>query len=178
MDTHDDGLGMTEAEKATVEAEELAYNLGYIEELYGFDILDVDLLESESYYLPSSELSWLSRHFKQYYEPLLLVADRLFFSGCYFRPDYNYPKGMILTQNASPSTIAHEYRHHLQYCKCPIPFRWDPNLLGTPEYWYQPHEHDALMFESRMHPDESNEYFRNLARIGRYSRMMALSYIA
>lgn len=115
---------------------------------------------------------WLTRHYKQYPIPRVVVSSCCQCSGCYYSPIkfptldqdpdflepsmFNLPNlngtivvsdgGVVVLWPNLSSTIAHEYRHHIQTMKgCDL----DPVdlQLSHKDYFSYPSERDALMFE-------------------------------
>lgn len=131
---------------------------------------------------PALQLSWLPRELLKMVPvlPEIVEADAgLAFgsNGCYLYPrknvflqTYNVPldNGVIVIGKDVEdvqSVLAHEFRHHWQYfntLKPEIPkFDMSKFLFCNPiqtflEYYRQPHELDALMFEARVAPTPNN----------------------
>jgi hypothetical protein len=121
---------------------------------------------------PSLELNWLPKP-KDISIPDIFIVDDYNYSGCYWHPQYgedildgkcvSLENGLIVIKSdTSPSTIAHEFRHHLQYMNG-IDFEimdWNfnkPYKDAIKEYYTQSiTEMDALLYECRLYPDDNN----------------------
>lgn len=125
--------------------------------------------------LRQSELHWLTRRHRGLIVPRLVVDESLTsVSGYYAHPDtdaldvngvaVSRVRGVIVINACfDPCTLAHEYRHHWQWCNG-IQFQhveWNWN--GT---WEQSiarffaaswTERDAMRFERKMYPSHFNE---------------------
>jgi len=125
---------------------------------------------------PSLELNWLPKP-KQMSIPDIYIVDNYDYSGCYYKPQRNeailddrcvsLENGLIvIKRDTSPSTIAHEFRHHLQYMNginSEIQ-EWDfnkPFKDAIIEYYTNSFsEMDALLYECKYYPDDDNmEWF-------------------
>lgn len=111
------------------------------------------------------ELYWLTRHWKQISIPLVAYEFDLEHSGEYWHPDdegilrfagmeAEIPNGaIVLGSDPGPGTMAHEFRHHLQFLRGvnrpPAVDPWAPKR----EYFACPNEADALGFELRFAPE-------------------------
>ena len=122
--------------------------------------------------IPSLELNWLPKP-KQLSIPDICIVDDYDYSGCYYHPQWNeavlddkcvsLENGLIVIRiDTSPSTIAHEFRHHLQYMRG-FDFgvqEWDfnkPFKDAIIEYYSESFtEMDALLFECKHYPDDDN----------------------
>lgn len=113
----------------------------------------------------ASELSWLTRHWKQVPLPLVAYESGLGYAGEYWSPD---PEGVlwvgeievlipggaiILGSDPGPGTLAHEFRHHLQFLRGELRRNTVPPSAPKREYFAQPNEADALAFELRFAPE-------------------------
>lgn len=131
--------------------------------------------------LRQSELHWLTRRYRGLLIPRVIVDDGLTeTSGFYVRPAHDIwlmangsvsrSRGIIVVNGfCEPCTLAHEYRHHWQWCTG-IRFNhteWE--LAGTWEEsisrffsasWT---ERDALRFERKMYPSWFNEQMLDAA---------------
>ena len=125
---------------------------------------------------PSLELNWLPKP-KQLSIPDIFIVSNYDYSGCYYSPEYceveldgkcvSVENGLIVIESdTSPSTIAHEFRHHLQWCHgvdSEIQ-EWNfnkPFKDAIIEYYTNSlTEMDALLFECKHYPDDDNmEWF-------------------
>ena len=121
---------------------------------------------------PSLELNWLPKA-KDVPLPNMFVVDDYDYSGCYYNPEYaeveldgkcvSIENGLIIIKsNTSPSTIAHEFRHHLQwwYGMDLGAVAWDfhkPYKDAIVEYYTKSlTELDALLYECKHYPDDDN----------------------
>lgn len=130
--------------------------------------------------LTSLDLRWLSRHARGIPVPKLVVDDDLIDCGGYYFPSVDSEaiinddlvvdgkSGVIVVSGYHAerhhSTIAHEWRHHWQMHTgngWDVVLDWNYEELGyersIAEYFKQPHELDALLFERRVAPSEVNE---------------------
>lgn len=121
---------------------------------------------------PSLELNWLPKQ-KEVPIPDIVIVDNYDYSGCYYSPEYaevilddrcfSTENGLIvLKSDTSPSTVAHEFRHHLQHING-VDFGivdWDfnkPYKDAIIEYYTEsPTEMDALLYECKHYPDDDN----------------------
>ena len=97
-------------------------------------------------------MHWLTRHYKQYPIPELVYAgpsDVYDYLAHYETPYYsNTDSGrIVLFSSTTASTIAHEYRHHIQFCKG-VEFSY--KYIDSPYYYDLWDERDALLFEVAM----------------------------
>ena len=121
---------------------------------------------------PSLELNWLPKA-KGVPLPDVCIVDDYDYSGCYYYPEYSeveldgkcvsIENGLIiLKSDTSPSTIAHEFRHHLQwwYGLEVEGVEWDfnkPYEDAIIEYYTKSiTEMDALLYECNHYPDDYN----------------------
>ena len=121
---------------------------------------------------PSLELNWLPKD-KDVSIPDIFIVNNYDYSGCYFSPEWNeavlddicvsLENGLIVIKSdTSPSTIAHEFRHHLQYVNgfdLGI-VEWSfnkPYKDAIKEYYTNSiTEMDALLYECTLYPDDNN----------------------
>lgn len=126
---------------------------------------------------PSLELNWLSKS-KDISIPEIYIVDDFDYSGCYYSPEFNETildntcisignNGLIVIKSdISPATIAHEFRHHLQFVYG-MDFdhsEWNDNKSykdAIIEYYSTSiTEMDALLYEYKQYPDDHNtEWF-------------------
>ena len=121
---------------------------------------------------PSLELNWLPKC-KQLSIPDVFIIDDYDYSGCYYNPQQNevildgkcvpLKNGLIVIRiDTSPSTIAHEFRHHQQYMNgIDLSIQeWNfnkPYKDAIIEYYTKSFtEMDALLFECNHYPDDWN----------------------
>lgn len=135
-----------------------------------------------------NELSWLTRHFKDYPTPLVLFSASSPWSGYY---DWNMGEiitidgreyfnefGAIVLAEVSGSNLANEYRHHLQTWRhgiWAVPSNMENNDGLLEEYYKSCEwEHDAMMFERSLDKDPGrSDHWFSLLNIPR-SRTRAL----
>jgi hypothetical protein len=128
----------------------------------------------------SLELRWLQKKSKDLLYPNMLYVDKLAKAGgCFFHPrkgevwvgcrPYDLTKGMIVVSevwddNDLPTTIAHEWRHYLQYHKFG-PIRGIPINDELPyrerikRYFEDPFEKDALLYSHKIAPGKVSSYW-------------------
>lgn len=126
---------------------------------------------------PFRELFWLTRHFKSYPVPAMYHDPTTEYGGYYQWPDPTddnclgvpVPYGaVVIGQCCDGGTIAHEYRHHLQYCARGDWWDTDVDIIGTHLYWRtHPFELDALKFQVVMSWDADSTWYTDSARLKR-----------
>lgn len=103
-------------------------------------------------------------------EPEISLVEDIPVSGYYFPGEYRIEICTALTPKGVAGTLAHEFRHHLQWEKGysfngPM---WDPSLDYWPQllwyFSYHLHEFDALLFEHRLYPDYNTLWVEYLVR--------------
>ena len=133
-------------------------------------------------------VGWLARHWKQITLPAVVFDPKLEFCGQYWTPHARHElidgqeisrhNGILsLGTEPTPSTIGHEFRHHFQWMKTGWAGRYEPDLLGTPQYWEIPWEKDALLFELALEPDEVALEFADSVKFSKpCGRLEAIDY--
>ena len=129
-------------------------------------------------------LDWLSRKLRHISKPPVYYIEDSDQSGFYINPQrgvYEYKgkefdmcNGLIIINYDDgdiASTLAHEFRHHWQWCRFGESAYENYvdyfSLTGTYEekikqyFNYNQIEHDALMFEVMVAPNETNLYWKN-----------------
>lgn len=131
--------------------------------------------------LSSVEYRWLARRNRGLHLPTFLVDDGLLEEAGFYCPPFDglldlggslfaADAGVIVISGCQffPSTLAHEWRHHQQWChgfRFPerLPLEFDDDYeADIRTFFRQPHEYDALSFEVRSYPDEGNEMWWDL----------------
>lgn len=132
----------------------------------------------------SLELNWLHRYSKHLPTPELVFVDGMEDkAGFYVWPDevefetggkcYKANNGLICISTVWPENIpevlAHEWRHHWQYCTFGYIPEWP--YIETEDYEYDTyryfsawHEMDAELFAHRKHPTEWSEWWLDLMK--------------
>lgn len=129
----------------------------------------------------SRYLGWLRRHWKDLPVPRVFQMDGLDACGCYFSPggtlevedvaEYEIPAGaIVLGSDPSPSTVAHEWRHHWQ--------RFHAGLPETPgDHRSCPWERDCFLFELAVGIGDSvTEEWEDALRFSRPRRLETIDY--
>ncbi len=129
---------------------------------------------------PILQLNWLPQYMLKSvpFYPDIFLIDNLIppgGTGCYMRPSdeetfegHPCKNGIIVISKLTKdvrSTLAHEFRHHWQHFNTTkvdsnisayiLASLFDP-VRAYIEYYKQPHEFDALLFECRVAPNEHN----------------------
>lgn len=131
----------------------------------------------------SLELHWLQRKSKDLLYPNLLYVSKLKnCGGCFYHPRksevlvgeriYDLSKGLIVIGEDNDdrdlsNTIAHEWRHFLQYHKFGA-FRGIPFDIKMPYtkaikiFFQNPFERDALLYSHKVAPSPVSEYWMEI----------------
>jgi hypothetical protein len=131
----------------------------------------------------SLELHWLQKKSKDLFYPNLLFVSELKSAGGYFLHPrksevwignrvYDLTKGMIIVTEIwddkdIPNTIAHEWRHFLQYHKFgPIKGTQFNNKVPYPtaikSFFQNPFERDALLYSHKVAPSSTSDYWMEI----------------
>lgn len=139
-----------------------------------------------------NEINWLTRHFKNYSIPLVVYNSQPdWWAGCYEWPSakrlelngysFDRTRGIIVLGRfgMDQCTIAHEYRHHLQYMRYGT--WYVPENIGEDEnvknayYNNCRFEHDAIRFETYWGIDKISERYIRALNLTKMSRSETLN---
>lgn len=134
-------------------------------------------------------ISWLTRHWKHFPVPRIVYIPSLIYYGQYQWPscqeeiidDIVIPPSrgtILLGPNYDAGTIAHEYRHHLQFWQKGGWWDSDFSIIGDPSFITRhDSELDAVQFEVVLTNDISSRMLQDRAKIITPSRSDMLCYI-
>jgi hypothetical protein len=130
-----------------------------------------------------NEIAWLSRHYKHLPVPVVVWAEENDdYYGQYFRPNsWEYFTGQYLDGQHKgvievcgeyePTTITHEYRHHVQY------FRHGTHDPSAFDYSRCPFEFDARSFELSLVGESRDECLSKRAERGQARKLSKIEAI-